>query len=728
MKRKLLLTLTLLFALYFGHSQVVANQPPDLSGCFQVMEEPLFDLTVQTPVILGDQDPALYTVAYFDFFGDPEANTEPIENPAEYYASTAVPSLNLIYARVTKISDGSYAITSFNVENISLVSMIDAMVDCDGYHMPSNNIGHFYTGPNGTGEILDGTVVTSVIPIYFHAEYNGCVIDFEDQSWPEILPFTGPLTPLTGCDNDMDGIATFDLSSKIPEALMGVQNYPNDVTFHLTMGDAENGSNAILNITLFVNTVPFTQIVYVRKTYANTCETVTSMELVTSTCAGNSVSGSVAYNFGTNECTTNAVPIPNIPIKLVEGEQVLYAYSNTLGNYEFNNVPNGNYTLTPELGSSLPYTVSPSSYSATVPASSTGNNFCLTTPEPINNVMVSMIPLGSAQPGFAAGYYVYIYNDSVLPASGQFTVTYNNLAVVFTSAVPAGVQNGSAVTFTYNLESFEDQYIYVSFTLLAPPVVNQGDILQYWVSLDGQLDDNATDDVAVLNQTVVNSFDPNDIAVHEGEFITEEQADDYLHYTIRFQNTGNANATFIRIEATLDENLDWSTFVPLTASHAYFTSRNDDVIEIMFDNIQLPGSEVYEPGSHGYVTYRVKPKATIALGEQISATANIFFDYNLPITTNTVTTTVQNAMGIEALSASTFVMYPNPAADSVTLRLGESSGKAKVEVADVLGKVVLSTETTRKMTTINTSFLSAGMYFVTVTSGEATSNQKLVIR
>jgi hypothetical protein len=85
-------------------------------------------------------------------------------------------------------------------------------------------------------------------------------------------------------------------------------------------------------------------------------------------------------------------------------------------------------------------------------------------------------------------------------------------------------------------------------------------------------------------------------------------------------------------------------------------------------------------------------------------------------------------MGIEALSASTFVMYPNPAADSVTLRLGESSGKAKVEVADVLGKVVLSTETTRKMTTINTSFLSAGMYFVTVTSGEATSNQKLVIR
>jgi uncharacterized repeat protein (TIGR01451 family) len=303
------------------------------------------------------------------------------------------------------------------------------------------------------------------------------------------------------------------------------------------------------------------------------------MELVTSTCAGNSVSGSVAYNFGTNECTTNAVPIPNIPIKLVEGEQVLYAYSNTLGNYEFNNVPNGNYTLTPELGSSLPYTVSPSSYSATVPASSTGNNFCLTTPEPINNVMVSMIPLGSAQPGFAAGYYVYIYNDSVLPASGQFTVTYNNLAVVFTSAVPAGVQNGSAVT------------------LLAPPVVNQGDILQYWVSLDGQLDDNATDDVAVLNQTVVNSFDPNDIAVHEGEFITEEQADDYLHYTIRFQNTGNANATFIRIEATLDENLDWSTFVPLTASHAYFTSRNDDVIEIMFDNIQLPGSEVYEPGS-----------------------------------------------------------------------------------------------------------------------------------
>lgn len=728
MKKILLVTLAL-FALHFGYSQVVANQPPNLSGCFQVMEEPLFDLTIQTPVILGNQDPAHYTVAYFDFFGDPDTNTEPIENPAEYYAHVAVPNLDLIHARVTKVSDGSYAITSFNIENISLVSIIDAMIDCDGYHMPSNNIGHFYTGPNGTGEILDGTVVTSVIPIYFHAEYNGCVIDFEDQSWPEILPFTGPLMPLTGCDSDMDGIATFDLSSKIPEALMGVTYNANQVSFHQTLSEAEANINPIINTTAYVNTVPGTATIYVSKTMAGgICQTVTSMELVTATCAGNSVSGTLAYNFGNNECTTSAVPIPNIPIRLIDGEQILYAYSNTLGNYEFNNVPDGNYTLAPELSSSLSYTVSPSSYSAAVPESSTGNNFCITTPEPINNVMVSMIPLGAAQPGFEAGYYVYIYNDSVLPASGQFTVTYNNSAVVFTSAVPAGVQNGSAVTFTYDLESFEDQYIYVNFTLLAPPVVNQGDILQYWVSLDGQLDDNATDDVAVLNQAVVNSFDPNDIAVHEGEFITEEQADNYLHYTVRFQNTGNANATFIRIEATLDENLDWSTFVPLTASHAYFTSRNDDAIEFMFDNIQLPGSEVYEPGSHGYVTYRVKPKATITLGEQMSATANIFFDYNLPITTNTVTTTVQNAMATRSFVANSFIMYPNPASGNVTLQLRDSSGKAKVEVVDVLGKVVLSVETTDTVTNINTSFLSAGMYFVTVTSGQATSTQKLMIK
>jgi len=62
------------------------------------------------------------------------------------------------------------------------------------------------------------------------------------------------------------------------------------------------------------------------------------------------------------------------------------------------------------------------------------------------------------------------------------------------------------------------------------------------------------------NIDVIGAFDPNDINVLEGSEILYEEADNYLHYVIRFQNTGNAEAINVRVENLLDERLDWSSF------------------------------------------------------------------------------------------------------------------------------------------------------------------------
>src|SRR5690606_12152357 len=51
-------------------------------------------------------------------------------------------------------------------------------------------------------------------------------------------------------------------------------------------------------------------------------------------------------------------------------------------------------------------------------------------------------------------------------------------------------------------------------------------------------------------------------------------------------------------------------------------------------------SSVNEEGSNGFVAFKIKPKATLNIGDEITGVANIYFDYNLPITTNTVTTKI----------------------------------------------------------------------------------------
>ena len=56
-------------------------------------------------------------------------------------------------------------------------------------------------------------------------------------------------------------------------------------------------------------------------------------------------------------------------------------------------------------------------------------------------------------------------------------------------------------------------------------------------------------------------FDPNEKEVDDVTLTPGElAAGKYLEYTIHFQNTGNAPASFIRVIDTLSANLDASTF------------------------------------------------------------------------------------------------------------------------------------------------------------------------
>ena len=68
---------------------------------------------------------------------------------------------------------------------------------------------------------------------------------------------------------------------------------------------------------------------------------------------------------------------------------------------------------------------------------------------------------------------------------------------------------------------------------------------------------------------------------------------------------------------TLSPNMDSSSLELISASHDYsFYLNPDGVAEWTFNNIDLPDSTADEPGSHGYIQYRISPKNDLQTGDQ----------------------------------------------------------------------------------------------------------------
>lgn len=145
-------------------------------------------------------------------------------------------------------------------------------------------------------------------------------------------------------------------------------------------------------------------------------------------------------------------------------------------------------------------------------------------------------------------------------------------------------------------------------------------------------------------QEIIGSFDPNDKQVHpvgiaDQHYIAEGTE---LTYKIRFQNTGNDTAFRVTIIDTLHSDyLDLQTFEITSTSHPYNARiANQNVLIVEFDNILLPDSTTNELESHGFVQYRITPFEDAPKNSIVTNLGDIYFDYNQPITTNTVFNTI----------------------------------------------------------------------------------------
>ncbi|WP_367388384.1 T9SS type A sorting domain-containing protein [Lewinella sp. LCG006] len=141
----------------------------------------------------------------------------------------------------------------------------------------------------------------------------------------------------------------------------------------------------------------------------------------------------------------------------------------------------------------------------------------------------------------------------------------------------------------------------------------------------------------------IGSWDPNDKQAlprgyGEQHFI---EANSPLEYLIRFQNTGTDTAFNIRIEDQLSEHLDISSLVPGASSHPYrMELKEDGQLLFHFDDILLPDSTTNFEASNGFVQFAIRQLPDNPIGTIIENTADIYFDFNEAVVTNTVTHTI----------------------------------------------------------------------------------------
>ncbi len=222
------------------------------------------------------------------------------------------------------------------------------------------------------------------------------------------------------------------------------------------------------------------------------------------------------------------------------------------------------------------------------------------------------------------------------------------------------------------------------------------------------------------------AYDPNDKQAFPVRDDKLALRDVPLRYTIRFQNTGNDYAKNVVVEDTLDQNLDLSTFKLVSTSHPRnliisSTAGYDKRFE--FANIFLPDSISDEPNSHGYITYIISAKSDITEETQIDNEASIYFDFNPPILTNTVSRIMVDSFPtsstLDILSLD-IQLTPNPATDEITL----NQQVDELRLYDLSGRLVkLGLQTDR----MDIEELDEGMYVAQLRKGKVQVTQKLVV-
>jgi len=451
------------------------------------------------------------------------------------------------------------------------------------------------------------------------------------------------------------------------------------------------------------------------------------------------INGKVFFD-NNSDCLFNAgeATVVNSKVKLFSGLNLMQqTFTDINGGYAFE-VDTGSFTIIPD---------STTYYSISCPASGFLNSV-LTEIDSIDydmdfalqcksgfDVGVSTIsqtsgqfrPANNATVNVLAGDLSNQYNlHCASGINGTVTVVINGPAS-YKNTVPGAlipIVNGNILVYSitdFGTVNFNSDFAFVVQTDTTAQIGQQ---VCFDVNVDPVVGDNDPSNNTYTHCfNVVNSFDPNDKQVSPFGIIDTTQ--EWLTYTIRFQNTGNALAQHIYILDTLDSNIDESSIQLLAYSHEPIVQVVGDIVRFNFPNINLPDSVNDEPNSHGYVQYKARLKDNLPLGTQINNTANIYFDFNQPVVTNTTVNTIDIISDIHHQYGATAVkVYPNPFTSSIAIESSEPI--VEMHIFDMTGRMVYHSYNKRSYVNMDLTSLNDGVYIMEVIMVNSTGRLKIV--
>ncbi len=551
------------------------------------------------------------------------------------------------------------------------------------------------------------------------------------------LDFTG-CTDLFDLSCQFNQLATLNVSTC---PVLYVLNCSNNVltSLYIKNGSFENGLNISNNSNLSFICVDANQIVSVQNN-AGPNVTVVSDCVFSPSTIYNTIAGTFTFDQNQNGCDASDGLFHDMKVVISENQNQNSFYTDASANYSFYTNA-GTFNVVPQFENPSFFTVTPESVDvlfSTMSGSVSNQNFCIAPNGVHPDLEILLLPLSVPRPGYNVLYRLMYKNKGNTIQNGTVDFSFNDAIVDFVSAtpeLPAQTTNHYNWSFS-NLQPFEQREITVMINLNSGseiPAVYFGNPLTFSAAISSMAaDENPDDNNFILRQIAMASFDPNDKRCLEGDVIDVTKVGDYVHYMIRFENTGNANADNIVVRDAIDlSKFDIATLVPLTGSHPFVTKvLEQNKVEFVFENINLP----YTFGSNqGYVVFKIKTKSDLVVGDFFTNTARIYFDYNLPIITNTATTSIQTLASQGFEFSKSVALYPNPAQDTLNIQ-AKNCEISSINIYNTLGQLILVIPTRGKadlsegnaqqVSTIDISSLKTGNYFVKINSDKGTTNAK----
>jgi PKD repeat protein len=416
---------------------------------------------------------------------------------------------------------------------------------------------------------------------------------------------------------------------------------------------------------------------------------------------------------------------------------VTYAYTNTAGYYQIY-LPKGTYQISqvltfrnPPINQLCPAANAPITVAATTGGATYCNNNFFDTTSLCPDLAVGVFKVANLTPGFVSKKYIRYANRGAVPITGV-VLKYRFLSglTVLSTTTPTYTVSGNVVTWNLGtLPAYTNGTKLVNLQVPVSLALGTTVIDSVWIEPAGG-DCDQSNNSATYNDTCVGSYDPNDKAASPaGEMAPSIKTLDYL---IRFQNTGTAPAHNVRIEDKIDDNFEKASLQVNDFSHkmnSYFDDNGKIYFE--FPNIMLPDSGTDYEASQGYVSYSIQLKDNLPLGTKLKNTAEIYFDFNEPIITNTTVNTIvlKSSSGVQTQVAGLNVsIYPNPTQNIATIEVNlDKASKLSYTLFNIQGKLIRQEELANKAIgnvkqEINLEGLNAGIYILNLSiNGKETS-------